>query len=337
MKYDFYGELEWDPSNQSLGMRYPGGELVPVSNGDHQLFVDGTNGSDLNNGLSWSQAFKTIQMAIDSAKPNYKVFVKAQTIPGTVTDPVSYAENLIIPATCSGLQIIGMGGPNRTQGGMPQLKTSVAGAAVTILIIRAAGVLIYGMGINGAGNTAGGILLDDDGTAKEAFGTAIINCHFKNCVGSTATDGRTGGAIMWTAAGNAWQVLIKGNRFYKNVADVVLKGTSNSVPQDVVIEDNIFSGPTASVDVNLWLAGGSGMNGVVVRNNVFPSVLPSLSSGSIVRYVDMTGCVGIFSGNTVGGVYTTTGFGVAKAAAKIPLTVGIAKNYSDSGLIVREA
>ena len=87
----------------------------------------------------------------------------------------------------------------------------------------------------------------------------------------------------------------------------------------------------------MYLAGGSGMNGVIVRNNVFPSVLPALSSGSIVRYVDMTGCVGIFTNNYVGGVYTTAGFGAAKAAAKIPATVGIAHNYSDSGLIVREA
>jgi hypothetical protein len=186
-------------------------------------------------------------------------------------------------------------------------------------------------------STGGGILLDDDNSTKSAFGTVIVNNHFKNCVGTTATDSRTGGAIMWTAAGNAWQVLIKGNRFYKNVGDIVLKGTSNSVPQDVIIEENIFSGPTASVDCNLYLAGGSGMNGVIVRRNSFPSVLPSLSSGSVVRYADMTGCVGIFSDNYVGGSYTTTGFGAAKAAAKIPVTVGIAHNYSDAGLIVREA
>ena len=234
--------------------------------------------------------------------------------------------------------IVGVG--NRTQGGLPQIKPAGAAAAVC-LTIKSCGCTIANMGFNG-NSTAGapinmGILLDDDNSAKSSMGTEIVNCHFKNCAGTTVTDAKTGGAITWTAAGNSWQVWIHGNRFYKNVCDVCLIGTSNSVPQDVIIEDNVFSGPTASVDANLDLAGGSGMNGVIVKGNVFPSVLPSLASGQVLRYADMTGCVGMFAENVVGGVYTTAGFGAAKAAAKLPATVGIARNYSDSGLIVREA
>ena len=45
---------------------------------------------------------------------------------------------------------------------------------------------------------------------------------------------------MWSSDGGAWQVRIAGNVFYKNVGDVILKGTSVSVPQDVIIENNIF-------------------------------------------------------------------------------------------------
>lgn len=302
-------------------------------------YVDG-NLSASGDGKSWSKAFITIQEGIDAASDGDTVYVAPIDVAAGATDPGNYAENLIIPATASGLSLIGVG-TGRVQGGLPQIKP--AGAAHTyILTIRACGCLIANLGFNGNSTAGapinGAILLDDNSSTKSAYGTTIENCHFKNCAGTTVTNAATGGAIDWSSAGNAWQVLIKGNRFYKNVCDICLLGTSTSVPQDVIIEDNIFSGPTASVDCQLWLkGGGSGMNGVIVRNNCFPCSIPTLSSGSVVRYADMTGCVGMFEGNTFGNTDTTTGFGAAKATAKIPTTVGLARNYSDAGLIVREA
>ena len=119
--------------------------------------------------------------------------------------------------------------------------------------------------------------------------------------------------------------------FYKNVGDIVLLGTSAAVPQDVVIEDNIFSGPADSVDCNLYLAGGSGMNGVYIRNNVFP-VFPNLSSGATLLYADLTGCVGILAGNYFG---TDKTFGAAGNGALVPTTVFLSGNYDEGGLIAR--
>ena len=307
--------------------------LIPQTETGNYYFVDGDR-SATGAGKSWEDAFTTIQAAINATSAGDVIFVTSKTLTDYTGDPTSYAETLVIPFTSPGLSIIGVA-RGSTQGGIPQIKPATTTSPV--LTIRAPGCLIANLGINGTNSTGGGILLDDDNATKAAYGTTITGCHFKQCSGTSATDGRTGGAIMWTSAGNAWQVRIEGNRFYKNVADIVLKGTSNTVPQDVIIRNNVFSGPTASVDVNLYLAAGSGMNGVIVDSNIFPSVLPSVGSGSVTRYVDMTGCVGIFSNNVVGGAYTTTGFGAAKAAAKIPTTVGIANNYSDSGLIVREA
>lgn len=298
-------------------------------------YVDGDNGSDSNNGSSPTAAFATVATAVssDGVLAGDTIFVKARKVTAGGTDPVSYTENIIIPATKPGLRIIGMG-TGRTQGGLPQLKV---GATTTspIITIRAAGVLIAGLGINGIGGTGGGILLDADASTKDAFGANILGCHFKNCVGTTATDCRTGGAINWSANGGSWQVRIANNLFYKNVGDIVLKGTSVSVPQDVVIEDNTFQGIATAVDCHIYF-GGSGMLGVTIKNNTFADVLPALSSGSIVRYVSLVG-TGIFSDNYFAGSYTTTGFGAAKVAGIIPTTVGIAHNYSDAGLIVREA
>lgn len=304
-----------------------------VYKGGRAFFVDGTYGNDGNVG-SFEKPTKTIQAAVDLAEAYDTVFVKPKLITDFTGDPTSYAETIIIPADKPHLSLVGLGsGPN--QGNLPQIKKGSGSTA--LITVRAAGCTIANLGINGASSTGGGILLDDDYSAKTAFGTFIAGCHFKNCVGSTATDSRTGGAIMWSATGNAWQVSIVGNQFYKNVGGIILKGTSSTVPQDVRIEGNRFMGPASAVDCHIYLAGGSGMSSVLVHNNVFASVLPALGSGSVVRYADLTGCTGIFSDNYFAGSYTTTGFGAAKAAAKLPTTVGIAHCYSDAGLIVREA
>lgn len=320
-----------DIINQNFAML--AGMGIGVYKGGNAIFVDGTYGNDGNKG-TFDKPVKTIQAGVDAAEAYDTVFVKPKLITDFTGDPTSYAETIILPADKPHLSLVGMGsGPN--QGNQPQIKKGSGSTA--LITVRAAGCTIANLGINGASSTGGGILLDDDNSAKTAFGTVIAGCHFKNCVGSTATDSRTGGAITWAAVGNAWQVRIVGNEFYKCVGGIVLMGTSNTVPQDVVIEGNRFLGPASAVDCYIYFAGGSGSSSIVVHGNVFASVLPALSSGSVVRYADLTGCTGIFSDNYVGGSYTTTGFGAAKAAAKLPTTVGIAHNYSDAGLIVREA
>jgi len=314
---------------------YPEDMATPMTWGNY-WYVDGDNGTDTaNTGRSLDKAKKTFQAAVTAASAGDVIFVKSLAMASGATDPSSYTENVTIPTATDRLTIIGIG-TGRTQGGLPQLKVGTTTSS-PIMTIQSQACQILNIGINGAGATGGGILLDGDGSTKDAFGTSILGCHFKNCKGSTATDSRTGGAIMWAANGSSWQVQIAGNLFYKNVGDVVLKGTSVSVPQDVVIEGNTFQGIATAVDCHLYLAGGSGMLGVTVNNNTFADVLPALSSGSVVRYADLTGCTGIFSNNYFSGSYTTSGFGAAKAAAKIPTTVGIVHNYSDAGLIVRES
>lgn len=322
------------PGNQNIGVGSKiRNALLNAIPARTKWFVDGTNGGDDKDGLSWETAFSTIQKAINSASAFDTIIVIPKAMPVGSTDPVSYAENLIIPATLEGLSLIGYN-TGRTQGGLPQIRKGSGSSA--LLTVRAPGCLIANLGFNGGSSTGGGILLDDDGSTKVAFGTTIFGCHFKNCVGSTATDSRTGGAIQWASTGGGWQVLIKGNRFYKNVCDIVLLGTSAAVPQDVVIEDNIFSGPAANVDCQLYLAGGSGMNGVIIRNNDF-TAFPAIGSGSVLRFIDATGCIGLLSGNKFASTGTSTGYGVGKASADIPTTLFMVANYSESGLITREA
>jgi len=300
---------------------------------ENVYFVDGDFGSDGNDGKSPDSAMATIQAAVTAAaarNATYKmgsvIYIKALKMAAGATDPASYEENIVIPADGGDrMTLVGVSA-GKTQGGLPQLKD---GATTTqhILVIRAPGCAVVNLGFNGAGNTGGGILLDDDASTKSAFGTSILNCHFKNCKGSTATNAATGGAICWSAAGGAWQVLIKGNKFYKCVGDVVLLGTTSSRPQDVTIEDNIFSGPAGSVDCNLYLKGGSGMDGVVINNNVFPA-WPAIGSGTNVMPISATGCVGVMTNNTFGCTGKTFG---AAGNSLIPTTLLMANNYQEDG------
>ena len=307
---------------------------VPVEGGN-VLFVDGdksTGGA----GRTWEDAYATIQAAVDGASAGDVIYIAAKTITALATDPVSYAETVIIPNDKPQLSLIGIS-RGRTQGGLPQIK--MGSGSTAMLTVRAPGCLIANLGFNGirsVGSTQSlvGVLLDDDGGATSAaFGTSILGCHFKNCAGSnSSTDAGVGGAITWSSDGGAWQILIAGNRFYKNVGDIVLPATALSVPQDVVIEDNIFSGPAANVDSNLFLkGGGSGINGLIIRDNVF-CAKPAL--GTVAKYMDLTGCVGIMCHNYFASLLSNTSsegtFAAAGSLAFVPTTVYMAGNEGET-------
>jgi len=292
------------------------------------------------NGTTWEEAVITIAEAIALASRLDTIYIAAKDITDATGDPGSYEENLTIPLTCDGLALIGIS-RGRTQGGLPQLKD---GATTTqhILRIRAPGCLIANLGFDGAGNTGGGILLDDDNSTKSAFGTTIANCHFKNCKGTTATDAETGGAINWPTVGNAWQVLITGCRFYKNVGDIVLMGTSNTRPQDVVIEDCDFSGYAAYTDCNIFGTGTGGGFGSIKINNCRFGQLPAIGSGSNARYFDLTGTLsGTISNCTFGcntdDAGTTITFKAAGTGGLLPTTVHIMNCYGQSGTVKESA
>lgn len=294
---------------------------LPVINTKGNIYyVDGTLGANSNSGARPDDAFLTITKALSVVSPFDIVFVLPKKMAATDTDPGSYAEALTL--STPQVSLIGLPMDNRTQGGMAQIKKGSGSSP--LLTISAPGCTVANLGFNGASSTGGGIKLSDDGGATAAsFGTSIYGCHFKNCVGSTATDASTGGAIQLSGA--PWQLRIYMNRFYKNVGDVVLLNTTNAVPQDIIIEDNHFSGPAASVDCNVYGAGGSGINGLHLVNNFFPC-FPALSSGVNVMPVKLTGCVGIMANNKFG--FSGKTFGAA-ANILVPTTVFMVDNWQE--------
>jgi hypothetical protein len=306
----------------------------PLSSGK-VIYVDGDKSSG-GSGTTWDDAYTSIQTAVTAASAGDVILVAERTITALSTDPISYAETIIIPNTKPHLSIIGVS-RGLTQGGLPQIK--IGSGTTAMITVRAPGCLIANLGINGASSTGGGILLDDDGgTSKVAFGTTIIGCHFKNCK-AHATNGTLGGGIYTSSAGGAWQTRIIGNVFYKNVGGIVVVGTGTSVPQDWIIENNVFGssaeGASSETDVDIYV-GGSGVKGLLIRNNDFltPDV-PTLASGSVGRYISLaTGTVGMVSGNSfsclVNPAATEVTFGATGTAGIIPTTVRLANNWGET-------
>jgi len=99
----------------------------------------------------------------------------------------------------------------------------------------------------------------------------------------------------------------------------------------VVIEDNIFSGAAANVDCNIYV-GGSGVNGLIINNNIF-TCNPNITSGTNASFLVLTSCVGILSNNTFAaqtaeGVTTEITFGAAQENL-VPTTMFMARNYGE--------
>ncbi len=334
-----------DASYQPKVYREQGGDRMVVAVGGELLvegairglapsnvyFVDGDNGADTNDGLSWAGAFATIQAALTAAVAGDTIYVLPKATAAGGTDPTDYAETLTIAAGKSGLRLIGVSS-GVAQGAQPHIKKGSGSTA--LLTVRSPGCLISGLSFNGSGSTGGGILLDDDAATKSAFGTVIENCFFKNCKGSAAA--ATGGAIQWSAAGGAWQVRISGCHFFQNRGGIVLLGTSGSRPKDVIIEKCTFgSDVNTAVDADIYLGAGSGAEGLLIRNCDFQTVdVPGYAtSPTAARYVSLAGCEGAIAHCT----FACTGktFGAEGDGATIPTTVRISGCHQESGLIGR--
>ena len=322
----FDGANKWYPDNFVS-------PTVPVEGGQ-VWYVDGDKSTD-GSGTTWEDAFSETQFdgslsALTGVAAGDVFYVAARTIARSATDPVSYTANLVIDVPQ--VSIIGVS-RGLTQGGLPQFKV---GATTTspIIYVQAPGVMIANIGVNGYGGTGGGIKFGVSAGTYDSFGGSVLGCHLKNCVGTTATNAATGGAIMLSGA--PWQIRIDANRFYKNVGDIVLLDTNNSVPQDVVIINNFFSDSPASTDCNIYGKGGSGFGtGLIIDSNVF-GALPAIGSASNARYMDLTGADGgMLTRNMFGAITaeaeTEVTFKADGTAAKLPTTVFMAGNWGQTG------
>ena len=271
--------------------------------------------------------YNTVQSAVTASAERDVILVVAPDMAAGATDPTSYAETVIIPAGKALLQIIGIASGTK-QAAQPQIK--IGSGSTALLTVRSPGCLIKNITFNGNGSTGGGILLDDDGSTKTAEGTIVEGCVLKNCVGSGATDGSSGGGVMIGSTGGAWDTLITDCLFYNNIGGVVLLGTSDSVPQDITIANCRFTSSAANLrDCDIWGHAGSGMVAVQINGCNF-GIFPA--AGTKNTYIDLTACTGLLAQCNFAAGSKTYG---AAGNVLIPTTVGLAGNYQDGALIAR--
>jgi hypothetical protein len=105
----------------------------------------------------------------------------------------------------------------------------------------------------------------------------------------------------------------------------------------VVIEDCTFgSSANTDIDCDIYLAGGSGAQGVIIRRCAFQTVdVPAYATTPIAaRYLDLTGCEGLIEACSfacIGQGTSAKTFGAAGDGAKIPTTVRMAGCYGEVG------
>lgn len=317
-----------------------GNKIYPedLATGDpwaNYFYVDGDNGSDsANNGSAVDKPTATIQQAVDNGAEGDVIFVRTKT--QGIWDPVAYDESVTIPYTKPNMSIIGIspGGASLAYGSMPLLGIT-SGSATYCLTIRAPGCRISGMSISATGvTTGGGILLDDDGSTKAAYGTTIDGNYFYECLDDKLVP--AGGGVTIGANGGAWQLRVLNNYFMACSAGIDLLGTGQSRPTDVLIQGNIFaSWVNTQVDCDIYLAGGSGAQGVVIDSNKFASVDGVNKTED--HYMNLTGCEGLVSNNTFacksGSEDTPLTFGASThTGIKIPATIRMANNWGEAAV-----
>lgn len=256
------------------------------------LFVDSTNGSDSDTGKTPTNAFSTIQQAIDFAQRNDTIFVA----PGQYDETVTIARtNAVSGNTLGRLTIVGLGGR-----GAAFIEPSTEDAAG--MVVHADDVTIINLGIAAEDETSAAALTVT-GSRFRAYGCKIEG-GLNQVVFGPATDalvtagtgGRGGDALFYdceicwgtngfivqcTDFGAATQVRLERCRFHnittKHITEVVGSGGSAAVTffNFVIIDcdfDDLEDGtaPTNYIDLN----ANNANTGVVTRCS-FPTAINS--------------------------------------------------------------
>lgn len=163
--------------------------LVTAVFGKRELFVDGTNGNDGNNGLSWMMAKKSISSAINDTLDYDTIFV-TNGVYGPIT--ASWKKILIQSANGASDTIIDGGGSSQC------INCLENGSAITNAVIVGF-TLRNGFSVNYGGGAVGGVLRDCIIVDCEAttYGGGACYSHLENCIVARNKAGTSGGGTYY--------------------------------------------------------------------------------------------------------------------------------------------
>lgn len=242
------GDDDADGSTGPIDMGYHYTEGFPTTD----YYVDKTNGSDTNNGLSWDYPFKTIQKGIDSCSKGYpgcpeKVHVAAET----------YYENLVLNSQVMLLGGFPAGGGERDYRANETIVNG-GGTGPAAEIYLKDYVTIDGFTLtNGEYADGGGVYCEDSSTVnicnclivkntaqygggiycEDATGS-IFNCAVRSNQADMSSYGRGGGAYLWNSTFTFTNCLVDRNFALEEGGGIYFAYLSHANLRSCTIGDN---------------------------------------------------------------------------------------------------
>jgi hypothetical protein len=263
--------------------------------GDYGGVLSGTSGSS---GRTPKSAVKTLTLGINNVQGRQGViYVRPK---GTVASAQSYyQEDIVIPLTKAGLQVIGAvpKGCTGAQSG-PQFKPlTVTGHLVDV---KAGNVTLENLRLTLTGGTAAAAkcivhaVTVAGGATTKPSGLVIRGCRFENDKSNPSYSGTE--AVAAIGLGTVNDCLIEDNFFHNCIGGIAIQETAG-IPHNIQIRGNTFSGAPAVRDCDILASWGDG-TALLILNNYFADGLPALSTGSYKRFIEIIGAgTGIAAGN----------------------------------------
>jgi hypothetical protein len=262
-----------------------GARLADMWNTENIFFVDGDNGLAGNGGQSPDDSADIPSTAVALASRGATIYVRPRTTAASAQS--YYLDNIVVPITKPQIAIIGCAQDRDRPYLGPAVKTTVAGAATSVLIVKAAGFLTEGMEWTGTSQTGdiSVIYAANDGTLSLSSGLTVRNCTIRNVKGHAATTG--GGIHFETPIFSKVQNCL----FKDNLNSIMFRSTSAAI-NSLIIEGCIFSGINTGRDTDIYSNADSGY-GLVINNCQFNDNLPSHGTNKFIAL--SAGIAGIIS------------------------------------------
>lgn len=303
-------------------------------------FVDDKTGNDGNTGTDPSAAFKTIGKAISTAGAWDVIYIAPKvwtsleySYPGLNT---AYAESNTIPYAKAGLAIVGIAHQGLV--GVPHgvVIRETASATTANMAVNAPMCAFENLAFERGGTETGGQLTFQGGVAASNEGNAgsVYNCYFFYGNGTTAISPGYAGAI---SAGQVWGLTVR-NNYFLGCRGGIQFNSGTATAGSFIAQGNIFCSRNATAseidfDIMVYTQGAAC---VVITDNYFAHLIPTLSGGSALRYVSIQSDVrqGIVANNHIGNAHNTTlTTGPSGTAISTPTNIGIGGHWADSALM----
>ena len=263
-------------------------------------YVDGVNGNDNATGSTPTNAFATIQAAINASSAYDTIYVRPKYPLQGVNQgqPNTYAENLTIPITLTGLKIIGMPGLIDPYFG-PKIKP--ANNTSPAILVNASGVTLENLCIMNQALTPAGVMLTWMGASFNAVstdashllyagscGATIKNCEFRE--GHTMASPYVGGCGPSIVIRGGYNSTIENCTFVAGATHQAIQIGDDIVPgrNHKVLNCHFHDNNGAVADAYIKVQAG-GFQGIVIRDCDFGIATKFITVGGGVSGI-IAGC-----------------------------------------------